>query len=316
MSSFSQSVDWSNMLLVLASWSLIWKHCRAAERHWKADQSHRGRTGLDIVSCGGLGFDVILLTLQDGRPYTSVCLSMCLHSVKCAQRTWKHTQNGVKKRKEISTHVTEEPKITHLVVSRSHSPFFNFSFSIVVASRPATKPLKTSLSDCQMSWKLLRSVFSLLLLLQCIVGSAVRYSKHTHTNQCLLYIVCVNARWESSHAARRRKPQSHLYIVLFQMFVRMCVGVCMRVFNNHHSMWKRKKKDKLSSSTTTDMVGRRGDLSSPVLLCNESYLVKQKHQEKMGSKNKNGKCHTIIDNHTWVIWISRFNCFGSPHRSK
>lgn len=73
--------------------------------------------------------------------------------------------------------MTEEPKITHLVVSQSHSPFFNFSFSIVVASRPVIQPLKTSLSDCQLSWKLLRSVFSLLLLLQCIVGSAVRYSK-------------------------------------------------------------------------------------------------------------------------------------------
>lgn len=156
--------------------------------------------------------------------------------------------------------MTEEPKTTHLVVSRSHSPFFNFSFSIVVASRPVTQPPKTSLSlsDCQLSWKLLRSVFSLLLLLQCIVGSAVRYSKRTlsgqtlrglqqnqRTNQLLLYIVCVNARWEPSHAARRRKPQSHLYIVLFLMFVCMCVGVCMRVFNDHHpNVEKKRKQDK------------------------------------------------------------------------
>lgn len=112
---------------------------------------------------------------------THQCISMCLHSVKCARRTWKHTRKMVSKRdkkKKISTHVTEEPKTTHLVVSRSHSPFFNGSFSIVVVSRPVTQPPKASLSDCQLSWKLLRSVFSLLLLLQCIVGSAVRYSKY------------------------------------------------------------------------------------------------------------------------------------------
>lgn len=33
------------------------------------------------------------------------------------------------------------------------------------------------------------------------------------------------------------------------------------------------------------MVGRRGDLSSPVLLCNESYLEKQKYKEGKGSEN-------------------------------
>lgn len=103
----------------------------------------------------------------------------------CTPHVKAHLENGVKKRqkekKNISTHVTEEPKITHLVVSRSHSPFFNSSFSIVVVSRPVTQPPKASLSDCQLSWKLLRSVFSLLLLLQCIVGSAVLYSK---SNSC------------------------------------------------------------------------------------------------------------------------------------
>lgn len=248
---FNQPVSGSSdTLLVLASWSLIWKHCRAAERHWKADQSHIAAE-LDLTSstCGGLGFDV---TLQDGRllgvcrkprraPYASVCISMCLHSVKCAQRTWKHTwKNGVKKReKKISTHVTEEPKITHLVVSQSHSPFFIFSFSIVVACRPVTQPLKTSLSDCQLSWKLLRSVFSLLLLLQCIVGSAVRYSEHSlsgqtlrglqqnqRTNQLLLYIVCVNARWEPSHAARRRKTsKSPLYCSVPNVCMYVCGGL-------------------------------------------------------------------------------------------
>lgn len=112
---FNQPVSGlSDTLLVLASWSLIWKHCRAAERHWKADQSHIAAE-LDLTSstCGGLGFDV---TLQDGRllgvcrkprraPYASVCISMCLHSVKCAQRTWKHTwKNGVKKREKKNQH--------------------------------------------------------------------------------------------------------------------------------------------------------------------------------------------------------------------
>lgn len=218
---------------------------------------------------------------------THKCVLACVFTLSnvhsaCESTLEKWCQK--ERKKKISTYVTEEPKITHLVVSQSHLPFFNFSFSIMVASRPVTQPPKTSLSDCQLSWKLLRSVFSLLLLLQCIVGSAVRYSKRTlsgqtlrglqqnqRTNQLLLYIVCVNARWETSHAARRRKPQSHLYIVLFLMFVCMCVGVCMRVFNDHHPMWKRKENKTNTSSTTTNTVGRRGDLSSPVLLCNESY---------------------------------------------
>lgn len=57
------------------------------------------------------------------------------------------------------------------------------------------------------------------------------YSSFFKNHQLLLYIVFVNARWELSHAARRReKPQGHLYIVLFLMFVRMyeCVwgSVC------------------------------------------------------------------------------------------
>lgn len=36
------------------------------------------------------------------------------------------------------------------------------------------------------------------------------------------------------------------------------------------------------------MVGRRGDLSSPVVLCNLSYLQKQKNEGKVGTwKNEN-----------------------------
>jgi len=41
----------------------------------------------------------------------------------------------------------------------------------------------------------------------------------------------------------------------------------------------KKKRKQTQVQTTTNMVGRRGDLSSPVVLCNESYLEKQKLEE-------------------------------------
>lgn len=163
--------------------------------------------------------------------------------------------NGVIKREKNSTHVTEEPKTSHLVVSRSHSPFLTFHF--LLWWRPDLQPnppkKKKSLSDCQLSWILLRSVFSLLLLLQCIVGSVVRYSK-THsvgpnivrpsTNQptSAVYCLCERSLGTFACCPAQKKPQSHLYIVLFLMFVCKCVKVRMRVFNNHHTMWKRKEK--------------------------------------------------------------------------
>lgn len=156
-------------------------------------------------------------------PYTSVCISMCLHS----QHTWKHTREMVskEKRKKNKSALTEEPK-THLVVSRSHSPFFNFSFSIVVASRPVTQPPKTSLSDCQLSWKLLRSVFSLLLLLQCIVGSAVRYSKNvlcrakhceafSKTNEPTSAVYCLCERSLGTFACRPAQKNLKVTSILF-----------------------------------------------------------------------------------------------------
>lgn len=109
------------------------------------------------------------------------CVSACVFTLSNVHGAHENTLGKLcqkETKKKINTLVTEEPK-THLVVSQSHSPFFNVSFSIVVVvSRPVTRPSKTFLSDCQLSWKLLRSVFSLLLLLQCIVGSAVRYSKY------------------------------------------------------------------------------------------------------------------------------------------
>lgn len=302
--------QWIGVMRCLHWQAGVWSESTAGQQRGTEKQtSHiRGRAGLDIFTCGGLGFDVILLTLQDGRllgvckkprraSYTSVCISMCLHSVKCAQCTWKHTRKMVSKRekkKQNSTHVTEEPKITHLVVSQSHSPFF-LLFIFYRGGVQTCNPTPENLSlDCQLSWKLLRSVFSLLLLLQCIVGSAVRYSKHTllgqtlwglqqnqRTDQLLLYIVCVNTRWEPSHAAWRRKPQSPLYCSVPN--VCMCVwgSVCVYLMTIIQC-GKENKTNK--SSTTTNMVGRRGDLSSPVLLCNESYLEKQK-REKKGSEN-------------------------------
>lgn len=83
---------------------------------------------------------------------THQCVSACVFTLSNVHSARESTlENGVKKKtkkknkKKISTHVTEEPKITHLVVSQSHSPFFNFSFSIVVASRPVTRPPNLSL---------------------------------------------------------------------------------------------------------------------------------------------------------------------------
>lgn len=52
----------------------------------------------------------------------------------------------------------------------------------------------------------------------------------------------------------------------------------MRVFKRPSSNVEKKRKQ--TSSTTTNMVGRRGDLSSPVLLCNESYLEKKNKKQK------------------------------------
>lgn len=85
------------LLVLSASRSLIREHCRAAERHWKADQSHCSGTGRDaVVTCRGLGVVGIPLNPLVGEggavfpkkqepgaraPRTSVCLSMCLHSV-------------------------------------------------------------------------------------------------------------------------------------------------------------------------------------------------------------------------------------------
>lgn len=46
------------------------------------------------------------------------------------------------------------------------------------------------------------------------------------------------------------------------------------------------------TSVTTNMVGRRGDLSSPVVLCNESYLENHGGKEKRNKWEE--KSHRII----------------------
>lgn len=100
---------------------------------------------------------------------------------------------------------------------------------------------------------------------------------------------------------------SHLYIVLFLMFVRVC-GFCMRVFNNHHLMWRGKEhkktpeKNKTTTSLiTTNMVGRRGDLSSPVVLCNESYLENHEEEKASETHRLGGKVTRVFLHITFVL---------------
>lgn len=57
----------------------------------------------------------------------------------------------------------------------------------------------------------------------------------------------------------------------------------MRVSNHHRSMWKKKRK-KQYKFNTTNMADRRGDLSSPVVLCNQSDL---ENQARGQSKSEN-----------------------------
>lgn len=111
----------------------------------------------------------------------------------------------------------------------------------MVASRPATQPphKETSLS-LRLSVVMETSQVSVLPAVapavHCgICGSVLKnvlcqaerceaFSENEPTNQLLLYIVCVNARWEPSHAARRRKTsKSPLYCSVPN--VCMCVGV-------------------------------------------------------------------------------------------
>lgn len=102
------------------------------------------------------------------------------------------------------------------------------------------------------------------------------FEQTQRTDNLLLYIVCVNACWEPSHAAQRRKPQwSPLYcsVPIVGTYVREGLYVLCKdkkkIYKNTSSNVE--KENKSDTSLTTVTVDRRGVLSSPVLLCNESH---------------------------------------------
>lgn len=116
---------------------------------------------------------------------------------------------------------------------------------------PPPPKKRISLSDSQLSWKLLRSVFSLLLLLQCVAGSEVRYSNQnslrpnvarpsSKPNEPTTFC-CISSVWTLAGNLRMllsvENLNGHPYIVLFLLLVCMCVRVCMCYL-------KTKKKDK------------------------------------------------------------------------
>lgn len=214
-------------------------------------------------------------------PHSPPRFSMCLHFVEMCTAHVKAHETVSKRGEKKHNHVTEEPKTTP-GRSQSHSPFFTFNF--LSWWRPDLRPdPRTSLSrsqDCQLSWKLLRSVFSLLLLLRCIVGSAVRYSKRTvgpkkkkiarpsakPTNFCCILSLCERSLGTFACCPAQKTSKGHLDIVLF-LFVRVCVcGGCVCVYLTTFIRCGNRKH----RPTTNSFGGRRGDLSSPVVLCNES----------------------------------------------
>lgn len=190
------------------------------------------------------------------RPAELLCVSRCVSvSVRCAPRTWKHTwKNGVTQRQRKNQHSTEcgtkktqqkrtkKPTNTRLCQKVTRL-FLSVSFSIVVAFRPPSRKKKVSLSDCQLSWKLLRSVFSLLLLLQCVAGSEVRYSNQnslrpnvarpsSKPNEPTTFC-CISSVWTLAGNLRMlpsvENLNGHPYIVLFLLLVRRCVRICVCV---------------------------------------------------------------------------------------
>lgn len=214
--------------------------------------------------------------------------------------------------------MTEEPKktTTQSVVSRSHSPFFYFSFSIVVTSRPVTRPLKLSL---RLSVVTETSQVSVLpapavhygicsVLNTYTLSGQTRYGlqqTNEPTNFC-----CILSVWTLAGNLRMlpgaEKPQSHLYIVLFLMFVCMSVGC---VFNGHHVMWKKKRKKKRNtSSTTTNTVGRK---RRPLISSRSmQWIIFGGEKRNMSEEVDVKKSRTIIVYHTWVVVISGLLCLA------
>lgn len=115
--------------------SPIWKHCRAAERHWNADQSrprHRWGSGCQCDSSD-----------PPGRSFTGSSLHISVYQhvsslgQMCTTCTWKHTRKTVSKKrqktknktKRVRTHVTEEQKNNTLVLCHQVTRlFFLFLF--------------------------------------------------------------------------------------------------------------------------------------------------------------------------------------------
>lgn len=244
-------------LLSWAGWSVSWKHCRAAERHPKANQSQQNWTWPAGSATPG---NVAKRPAELRRVSTRVSVS-----VRCAPRTWKHTweKNGVKQRQRKNQRSSEcgtknNTRLCHKVTRL----FLSVSFSIVVAFRPPLPEKKVSLSDCQLSWKLLRSVFSLLSLLQCVAGSEVRYSNQnslrpnvarpsSKSNEPTTFC-CISSVWTLAGNLRMlpslENLNGHPYIVLFLLLVHMCVRVCMYYVKTKnktkksHQTWKKKTR--------------------------------------------------------------------------
>lgn len=246
-SSISRSADGSDTLLAFASWSLNWKHCRAAERHWKADQSHAGAEPDSSSSpYRSLGFDGIFLTFLDGH-LLGVCKKLrsrvCQHVSSLSnahESTLEMVSKWKKINKKICAHVTEKPKITHLVVSQSHSPFFLLLIflswwnpdvqhqplkitslwlsAVMETSQVSVSPAVAPAVHCEIRGLVLKNA-----LLQ-----ARQFEAFSETDQPTNFC-CILSVWTLAGNLRMppgtEKPQSHLYIVLFLMFVCMYVGV-------------------------------------------------------------------------------------------
>lgn len=62
------------------------------------------------------------------------------------------------------------------------------------------------------------------------------------------------------------------------------------------------EKNKTTTSLiTTNMVGRRGDLSSPVVLCNESYLENHEEEKASETHRLGGKVTRVFLHITFVL---------------
>lgn len=230
----------------------------------------------------------------------STCVSV---SVRCAPRTWKHTwiktkqkktvSNKEKKGKKSSTQVSVEPKITLAWVTKSLAFFLSVSFlyrgGIQTPLPPPSLPKKKGLSfglSVVMETSQVSVLPAVAPAVRCrIRGSLLKpglsqaksreaFEQTQRTDNLLLYIVRVNACWEPSHAAQCRKPQwSPLYcsVPIVGTYVREGLYVLCKEKKNKNTSSNVEKENKSDTCLITITVGRRGVLSSPVLLCNESH---------------------------------------------